>query len=77
MVPNAFASVSLGEKFQFYIKCTNNSTQEAMKNVEIRFDLQIANTASCLKEIKLEELDAKQSIDLILSHEVKDPTAHQ
>ena len=76
LVPNQYFNIYLGEVFSFFITCTNDSIQEVMSNVCVRIDMQTGNRAIFLKEFNVETLDAKASIDTILSHEVKEPFTH-
>lgn len=69
-------NVYLGEVLSLYLTCTNDSIQDVMTNVEIRIDMQSGNRASFLKEFTLETLDAKASIDAVLSHEIKEQFTH-
>lgn len=47
-----------------------------MTNVSVRIDMQINNRAIVLKELNIEKLDAKASLDEILSYEIKEPHIH-
>ncbi|KAI2801017.1 hypothetical protein RDWZM_003932 [Blomia tropicalis] len=76
LVPNQFFNIYLGEVFSFYITCTNDSTQEMMTNVSIQLDMQINNRAIFVKKFNLNTLDAKKSVEDILSHEIKEPFPH-
>lgn len=76
-VSNIYSSIYLGEMFSFYIKCTNDSIQEAMNNVSVKIDIQIGNKVVHLKELQTESLDAKSSMDAILTHEIKDLLNHR
>ena len=76
LVPNSYFLIYLGESFSFYLNFINDSIQEVMTDVTIRIDIQTGNRATFLKEFNLENLDAKSSIDTVLSHEVKEPCTH-
>lgn len=75
-VPLSYFRVFLGETFSFYIIGTNDSTMEAMVDVSIRIDMQIGNTATFLKELKLDRLEAKMNLDSLFAYEIKEASTH-
>lgn len=74
---NSFGNVYLGETFSFYICCTNDSVSENVSDVCVRVELQVGNHRMFnVGEGKADILDAKQSIDDVMKHEVKELGAH-
>lgn len=76
LVPTPYFNIYLGEVFSFYLTCTNDSIQEVMTNVHVRIDMQSGNRAIFLKEFTIETLDAKATVDQLLSNEIKEPFTH-
>ncbi|CAG2180143.1 unnamed protein product [Oppiella nova] len=76
LLPQNFGNVYLGETFAFVINCTNDSVKEMVTDVVVRIDLQVGNRAVILGEMKASVLDAKQSLNDIMKHEVKELGPH-
>ncbi|XP_054162614.1 trafficking protein particle complex subunit 13-like [Oppia nitens] len=76
LLPQNFGNVYLGETFSFVVNCTNDSVREVVTDVVVRVDLQVGNRVVNLGEIKTSLLDAKQCINDIMKHEVKELGSH-
>jgi hypothetical protein len=76
LLPQNFGNVYLGETFSFFMNCTNDSVKEVVTDVVIRVDLQVGNRAVNIGESKASILDAKQSLNDIMKHEVKELGPH-
>lgn len=77
MLSDSFGNVYLGETFSFYLCCTNDSVSESVNEVTVRVELQVgSHRVLFIGEGKADILDAKQSIEDIMKHEVKELGAH-
>ena len=72
-----FTKTYLGEAISFYLCITNDSVREDVTDVSIQVDLQLSNNRVLnLGCFRTERLEAKNSIQQIFHHEVKDLDKH-
>lgn len=72
-LPKSYSQIYLGETFSFYVKSTNDSLTEMVKNVVIRIDMQLSsNRVINIGERRVDSLEAKGVIHQLLQHEVKE-----
>ena len=76
-LPRNLSLIYLGESHSFYILIVNDSVKESVKNVSVKVDLQFANERVInIGVIKCDLLDAKQTLEEVMKHDIKDLGAH-
>lgn len=72
-LPKSYSQIYLGETFTFYVKSVNDSVNEPVTNVIVRIDMQLSsNRVINVGERRMDQLDCKQGIHMLLQHEVKE-----
>ena len=73
LLPPTLCQIYLGETFSFFLKSSSLCQTEALNEVRVRIDMQLAsNRVVNIADIKKRRLEPKESIDHILHHEVKE-----
>eukprot|EP00118_Oscarella_pearsei_P015312 m.137562 g.137562 ORF g.137562 m.137562 type:complete len:420 (+) comp38219_c0_seq54:20-1279(+) len=75
-LPQTFGNIFLGETFTCYV-CVHNDSAELALNIQLQADLQTsAQRLSLVSDLPVAELFSNESIDRVLSHEVKELGTH-
>lgn len=72
LLSRSYGQVYLGEVFSFYAKVTNDSVTHSITDLSIRIDLQVTSRVINLCDTQRPALDAKQSVHLLMQHEIKE-----
>lgn len=76
-LPRHLFQAFLGETFWFSLMVVNDSVKDPMTDVVVKIDMQTCNDRVVdIGMIKSPFLDAKQSLNDVLKHEVKEPGGH-
>lgn len=77
VLPQSFGNIYLGEIFSSYL-CVHNGSNQTVKNVNVKADLQTSTQIIPLSSNKLEgkELVPDSTVDEVIHHEVKEIGTH-